>query len=317
MRVRAIVVAAASVFGVLLGIQSWGCSGDNKTQTEPTRQSRKGEACQVSGDCLPGLGCAPLPSCTGGTTGPCGSGGVCVVANFNVSVTAKECVISECSVAADCCPTPPSNCASLLTLCNADAGASSTAACVQYQTQCVCDNTRRDCQSDRCITHCSSDVDCVTTGGAPKCSAGTCVQCASDSDCGSAGTLSCLNGKCQAPCQGDGDCPGFERCLDQKCVESGCQTDRECIAATRNVESTCGTDGKCIVPCQTDLECGSPTSYSFFSCINNQCIYTGCQSDKDCRLLLTGPSDASTIPTKEHVVCRDKSTPGQTTIPAK
>ena len=129
--------------------------------------------------------------------------------------------------------------------------------------------------------------------------------------------LECLSGTCQAPCQTDGDCAGFNRCLAGKCIESGCQTDRECVAATRNVEATCGTDGKCIVPCQTDLECGNPKSYSFFSCIQNQCLYTGCQSDKDCRLLLTGASDAGTLPAKQHVVCRDKVAPGNVTRPAQ
>jgi hypothetical protein len=308
MRVRAIVlVASAAALGVV-AIHTWGCgSSDNTTQTEPVRQSRKGEACQVTGDCVSGLACQPIPG---------GAGGICVLGTFNVSVTAKECVLSECSVAADCCPTPPSNCAQLLQNCLALLDAGVTNACDSYKQQCQCDTTKRDCTSDRCIVHCSTDIDCISTGTAPKCSAGTCVQCVNDGDCGTGNGVSCLNGKCQAPCQGDGDCPGFQRCVDTKCIESGCQTDRECIASTRNVEATCGTDGKCIVPCQTDLECGSPKSYSFFSCVNAQCIYTGCQSDKDCRLLLTGPSDASTIPPKEHVVCRDKSTPGQTTIPA-
>jgi hypothetical protein len=291
------------VFGAVLAAHVWGCGGsDSKTDTQPQRQSRKGEACQVSGDCLPGLGCKPNAA---------GGGGTCVVANFNVSVTARECVVSECSTAADCCNPPTGvNCTQLLMQC-ADAGPASIF-CTEYNQFCKCD--RKDCVADACITKCSQDVDCAGVGGTPKCAAGTCVQCASDMDCGGAGTqLACLNGKCQAPCMGDGDCPGFERCVDMKCIESGCQTDRECIAATRDVEASCGTDGKCIVPCQTDLECGDPVNYHFFSCINNQCIYTGCQTDKDCRLALTGPSDATVIPAKEHVICRDKTTPGNVT----
>jgi hypothetical protein len=297
MRARLIVVGGTAAFGALLGAVIFACGGDDKTTTEPARQSRKGEACQVSGDCLPGLGCKANPA---------GGGGTCVVANFNVSVTAKECVLSECSVAADCCNIPTGvNCSMLLMECG-DSGPTSVF-CQEYQAECACE--RKDCVNDSCVTKCTSDTDCFGSG-LPKCAGGVCVQCGSDTDCGSGSgsMLQCINGRCNSPCMGDGDCPGFQRCVDMKCIESGCQTDRECIAATRDVESTCGTDGKCIVPCQTDLECGDPTNYKFFSCINNQCIYTGCQTDKDCRLALSGPSDASTLPSpKDHLVCRDKA----------
>ncbi len=295
MRARVVVgFGGVAALGALLGVSVFACSSDDKTQTEPTRQSRKGEACQVSGDCLPGLACkANL-----------GGGGTCVVGNFNVAVTSKECVESQCSTAADCCNVSPSvNCTMLQAQC-ADAGPTSFY-CQQYNSQCSC--ARTDCINDRCVSKCTMDSDCFASTGLPRCAGGVCVQCGSDTDCGSGGTLQCINGRCQAPCMSDGDCPGFQRCVQMKCIESGCQTDRECIAATRNVESTCGTDGKCIVPCQTDLECGDPTNYKFFSCINNQCLYTGCQTDKDCRIFVTGPSDASTVGPKEHFVCRDKS----------
>jgi hypothetical protein len=183
-----------------------------------------------------------------------------------------------------------------------------------------------------------NDSTCAINGGGGKCLGGKCGQCASDDDCGGAGSdLTCVSGKCQAPCQGDGDCAGFDRCLQGKCVESGCQTNRECIAATRNVEATCGTDGKCIVPCQTDLECGNPKGYSFFSCVGGQCLYMGCESDKDCRLLLGSGSSSSSssssssgttssssssgssgvLSSKQHVVCRDKQVPNATTKPAQ
>jgi len=85
-------------------------------------------------------------------------------------------------------------------------------------------------------------------------------------------------------------------------VESGCQTDRECIAATRNVEATCGKDGKCVVACQTDLECGNPKDYSFYSCISGQCTYVGCASDKECELYMGSSGTGS----QGRVVCRDK-----------
>ena len=50
--------------------------------------------------------------------------GVCVLGVFNVSQTAKECAITECQQASDCCDTPPSGCDSLKASCDSqrDAG---------------------------------------------------------------------------------------------------------------------------------------------------------------------------------------------------
>lgn len=245
-------------------------------------------------DCSAGLSCLPAPG---------GGGGVCVTGEFKVSQTAKECAIIQCTQSIDCCPTPPATCPQLAAAC-ADGGGSPSA-CAQYNALCKCDALRYDCTEGRCRARCNIDSEC---GGTLRCSGGKCVECVDDSTCATGFT--CINGACQAPCQGDGDCPAFNRCAAGKCVESGCQTDRECVAATRNVEATCGTDGKCIVPCQTDLECGNPKAYNFYSCINRQCVYVGCASDKDCLLYYTGFSDAGIANPngKTHVLCRDKAT---------
>ena len=77
-------------------------------------------------------------------------------------------------------------------------------------------------------------------------------------------------------------------------MESGCKTDRECINATKNVDSKCN-EGKCVIACRTDLECGNPRLYNFFSCLNGECTYTGCESDKDCRLFFSGATDAGAL----------------------
>jgi hypothetical protein len=228
-----------------------------------------------------------------------------VIASFGVAPTGKECAVVECAVAGDCCPPPPSDCGGLLATCSADAGTPSDIACQQYNASCLCSAGRRSCEANKCISHCFDDTECASsTSGAIKCSGGTCVQCTSDRDCSN--DAFCNNGRCLAPCASDGDCAGFKRCLNGRCIDSGCQTDRECISATGNVEALCGTDGACITPCETDLECGNPKAYKFFSCVNRQCVATGCQSDKDCRLLLTGTADDTTLPLNEHVVCREK-----------
>lgn len=302
MRTRTFVASGLMVLGAVAVIGAQGCGDDD----DDRRLSRKGEACQVTNDCESGLSCVPI---SGGTFG-----GVCVVGEFRISATAKECAIIECQTPQDCCPDLPPNCATLAAQCaQSDAGIGATA-CQQYDLLCKCDTTRFDCNASKCERRCNSDTECISGGSsATKCSGGKCVRCASDSDCPT--NQQCLSGQCQPPCETDGDCAGFSRCVTGRCVESGCETDRECVASTRNVEATCGTNGKCIVPCQTDLECGSPKSYSFFSCVQNQCTYMGCQTEKDCRLLLTG--DAGGLGTKQKVVCREPVLPGATTKPAQ
>jgi len=300
MRFKAVFGSSVLIAGF---VAVYGCGKDD---TPTARISQKGEACQVTNDCAGGLACIPVPG---------GAVSICTVATFQITQTARECAVIDCTTAADCSPTLPSSCPNLLNACAADAGSSSVTACQQYDLLCKPDTNKIDCVQNKCINKCTSDVECVSSSAGRKCAGGVCVQCAGDSDCSNG--QQCLSGTCQSPCQTDGDCAGFNRCNAGKCVESGCQTDRECVAATKNVEATCGTDGKCIVPCQTDLECGNPKAYSFFSCIQNQCLYTGCQTDKDCRLLLTGPSDSGTLPAKQHVVCRDKTTPSNLTKPAQ
>lgn len=321
----AVLASGIMIVGLLVASINSGCGDDDEpTATNPARLARKGEACQTTNDCAGGLACMP------------GAGesnvGTCVVGVFNVSQTAKECVTIECQQAADCCDDPPSGCALLKTRCETDLAQDDAAAspyCAQYALECVCDATKRDCENGQCVSKCTDDSSCATSGG--KCLGGKCGQCANDDDCKKGdptSDLACVNAKCQPPCKGDGDCPGFERCLQGRCMESGCQSNRECISATRNVEATCGTDGRCIVPCQTDLECGNPKGYSFFSCVQGQCLYMGCESDKDCRLFLKGTgsstgttsggtSGSSSVSTKEHIICRDKVVPNPTTRPAK
>jgi Cys-rich repeat protein len=174
--------------------------------------------------------------------------------------------------------------------------------CQEYMQLC-CDATKYNCDNGKCSSRCNTDRDCF--GQAQRCDPnGKCVECLSDSNCAMGET--CQNEFCQAPCTSDGDCPAFNRCNNGQCVSSGCKTDRECIAATKNVEAKCGSDGKCTIPCQSDLECGNPKEYAFYSCISNQCVYVGCDTDKDCELYYTGGSDAAP-PQHTHFICRNKT----------
>ena len=260
-----------TILCTLLPIAAALASGCSKDDT--TRQSRKGEACQVTNDCAGGLSCVPRPSGT--------AGGVCVTGDFQVAPTAKECAIIQCSMPVDCCPTPPSNCASLKSQCDLG-GASSASYCAQYKAQCLCDGSAYACTAGACIAQapaCKLDADC----GSNACVSGKCVECKTNDQCGGGST--CVSGACVKGCTLDSECPAFNRCASGQCVEGSCKSDRECVAATGSVEAKCNTTTtKCTVPCQTDLECGSSQDYNFYSCIAHECIYTGCDSDKMCEL---------------------------------
>lgn len=273
-----------------------GCKSD-----PVVRASQKGEECQTTSDCSSPLSCVPAPS---------GNGGICVVGVFHVAATAKECAIIACAQPVDCCPTVPTgiDCVSLNMQCMT--GGPMSFSCNEYKQYCQCDGSKFSCDNGACHSHCNTDPDCNggSNTGPYKCASGQCSLCLTDADCRSGDTCNTSVGECQPPCQGDGDCAGFERCTDGKCAASGCKSDRECVAATKNVEAKCGKDTKCTVPCQTDLECGNPKEYSFYSCIASVCTYTGCDTDKDCELYITGGSDAGTpFGKKTHIVCRDKA----------
>jgi Cys-rich repeat protein len=226
------------------------------------RPAHKGEACKTTNDCAAALSCVPSQGA--------GGGGICVTGEFNVGTTAKECALIQCSTPSDCCPTGST----------------------------TCDESRYTCVDSMCKSvQCLSDTSCF---GGEKCVNGQCQQCADDSSC--AAGESCLAGQCIPPCTLDSECPASNRCTDGKCTDSGCKSDRECIASTSNVEATCGSDGKCVVACQTDLECGNPKEYNFYSCISGKCTYVGCVNDKECELYMTHGISGG----KGHAVCRDK-----------
>lgn len=284
-----------------LRLVGWICAGllgaavvaacSSKTEAGP-RKSRKGEVCQTTQDCDGSLSCVPK----GGTSGL----GICVQGEFKVAKTAKECVVIQCTKAKDCCPTLPSSCTQL----DADCKQGITSACTQYDRLCVCDEDKFRCEKNKCTSVCSDDADC---GGVSKCVDGECVQCEADDDCDrvNPGAI-CSSGACVQPCKADTECALFSRCSKGRCVEGGCETNRECVAATDNVEALC-QNKKCVVPCQTDLECGNPTDYKFFSCIDKQCVYVGCESDKECQFYVGNSGTPIPGSKPPQIACKDKA----------
>jgi hypothetical protein len=294
----AVLVPASAV---LLCLLAWpGCGSSSPPITiapaavdaAPPRLSQKGEACRTSSDCGDKLACVPIS----------GSVSVCSTAVFNIKPTGKECVASECLDAAECCAarTNPS-CADYLMRCkdiaNGQQDSGTNVYCRIYEQQCKCDSYT--CKAGVCGTACTTPSDCQRNGSGQYCVAGSCVQCMDDTSCPQGSK--CVANRCEAGCKGDGDCLGFSRCKEGQCVASGCQTDRECIIATRKVDSKCAA-GKCVTSCTADTECSNGEAFSFFACANNQCTYTGCETEKDCRILNSGTGANGSL-NPRHVQC--------------
>lgn len=305
---------------VLVGVVVFAaCSSDDDNKTV-AGTSGKGQACQKTSDCATGLACLPSSA---------GIGGTCVPGVFSLIPTGKECVTIDCQAPKDCCPQltggSDSVCTNLKATCDeeTDAGFGTTnAACEEYKSECVCDDTQYTCINNTCGQSCKDDADC-TSNAAPKCLGGACGACVIDTDCASQGSnYTCVNAKCKPPCQTDGDCSNFDRCITGKCTPGGCQSDRECVYALNREDATCGTDGRCTTPCQSDTECGDPVAkYNYMKCNAGKCQFIGCQEDKDCTFFANGSSITSSssgnviIDTNpnSHVVCQFPTTPTSAT----
>ena len=279
------------------------------------------------------LGCVAT-SCTSSAT--CGAGtcpaGYC-------SNTAASCTSNT-----DCVDTCVSGfCAASGFSCTTDQNCSSGICTARY---CSCTNPQYNpsnpicsdpdcvnlctlkCSDERCVVDdsCTTNVDCTT---APRriCSAGACVQCVQDMDCKTADGEQCRSNVCKKPCTASEQCPLFHGCKDGDCVETGCQSDRECVlAANRDtgaggntgvVSSSSSEDARlskclpsdadpkvntCKIPCENDGACGS----EFQVCDKGYCRFIGCETDDECRAYLGIQNETETDakPYISHALCR-------------
>jgi hypothetical protein len=280
------------VLSSIVGAVLFAACGSDKTTVEPARLSGRGESCRASGDCAAGLVCV---------------GSVCSVGSLQIMPTGKQCVLVACHEPKDCCPIPPTNCASLQQACEAGF----TVDCQQYQALCMCDGSKFTCDSGKCSQVCTpSDgvtIDsCKVMGQGFSCVNGKCVECMQDTDCPMVGSVTrvCKDNKCQIKCTKDLDCDPFYTCDmgTSTCVYSGCKTNLECISKTGNALAVC-MDTKCDVPCQSDPECTrtaipqpvpqpGAVMLGLQVCVSSHCVDVGCDTDDQCRILnrITGGS---------------------------
>jgi hypothetical protein len=305
-------------FVVMLGfIFVTASCAEKEAETAPVESGIRGESCQDWEDCGVGLSCIDnqcvvdsfpvavsadqcqyvectipeqccslanfdcdgfLQSCTDGDSAGCAN----YRANCTCSAATQSCKNGEClfkcNSAQDCCPSLNINfCFELEQQC--ELGVPS--ACENYSlVGCDCDASAYTCTLEgQCQAACELDAECP--GG--FCQAEKCVSCRNDNDCG-AGER-CFGYTCIETCANNTNCPAFHTCdlVTGVCKESGCYTDKECVAGSGNVLATCQASA-CVVPCTTDLECDTPTNYGNLKCQDGICTDVGCETDQECKI---------------------------------
>jgi hypothetical protein len=249
--------------------------------SEPgTRYSGAGESCQAKNDCTPELSCV-MTTCRDTAVG--------------LPQLSKSCYRVECATQADCCASfvPNANCDMYKANCQTD-----PIFCNTYRSLCQCN---MDCQDELCVmaaNGCMSNAECTSTQ-TPFCVDNQCRQCGADTDCsGSDGK--CVDGTCMAPCSADENCPLLEQCQDGACVQTGCQSDRECAFLMHNAQTKC-SDGMCSVPCSDDVDCANDKNTTGFdTCQDGVCKFIGCDNDSECRALLGLANQKTNV----RAVCR-------------
>jgi hypothetical protein len=238
---------------------------------------KRGESCETRSDCEAGLTCIE---------------NTCVIDDFGLEKTDKVCVSVACSEPADCLTQyTTEQCDTYETDCMADpATETSLQSCDLRRLYCIAANW--DCTSagacaftGSCTYQYSVSYDCPTSVAGNVCDTDTdsCVECVEAIDCGV--NQDCVENKCVTTCQVKEDCPFFNTCDEGACIETGCESDRECVAWTYNALATCDADsGECVEPCQTDAECDSAFNYSFRACVEGTCEDVGCDTDEECRI---------------------------------
>lgn len=269
------VLCTLGAFFCALCLGALGCDDDEAPTgpqlTAPQNRGVKGESCRARNDCSEGLSCVR---------------NVCVVDEFPITPTAKGCDVIECNAVADCVRFAD-GCEELQQVC----AEGEMDACAAFEQNC-----NFVCEANRCESRCSEDTDCRPG----MCQAGVCVQCVGNEDCGE--DERCVRGQCIEPCRDDLACPLFHACVDGECVETGCDSDRACVALLRNVEARC-LEGACTAPCITDSDCDDPDDYDFMKCVGGLCQHVGCDSDSECRARIfgDGPVEGDVL----DVVCRE------------
>ena len=292
----------------LLSVVSFAGCSKNAQKVEPETRGKRGENCQARNDCETGLACL---------------NGICAKNEFNIDVSAKQCVRSECKEDTDCCgdraTEAPAKCKNRNAIC--DTATRNLPGCVA--SSCTSDTTCNGgtCKPGFCSgtgqnsAMCTTAADCakntcvIPAGGTLGTCSLTFASCSDLSPC-LATTASCLNRTCDCvnplynpedPICADPECEDIclLRCEDSLCItDKSCKTANDCLAVGL---PTCDDDGRC-VECTADEDCDEKNDETcekgachkpctqneecglFEACDGGDCVYVGCQSDRECIL---------------------------------
>lgn len=305
MALRSLIAALSLVAVSALGLQ--GCSKDAQ-KVQPETRGKRGETCLARNDCDTGLACLS---------------GICAKNEFNIDVTAKQCIREECSETADCCgdkaTEAPAKCADrnaiceaanrlipgcATTSCTSDAtcnGGTCTPGFCQgtYQVSTDACQVAADCPKNICIIPSGSVSGSCALSGA-FCDATT--TCTTYTATCSSRICNCVNPiyKPEDPICSDPDCEDIclLRCQDNLCLEDkSCKTDAQCLALGLQV-----CDGGRCVECTSKADCDEDNEETcvsgrchkpckaneecplFEACVDGDCEYVGCNDDRECIL---------------------------------
>jgi hypothetical protein len=300
--------SGASSGGSSGGSGSGSSSGSAVPEAAPPHLGARGDVCQATSECGPGLECVSSPSF--------GGGGICDISSYGLSgnVTGKTCT-GECNTAADCCDLPVDKytvgatvihqCADLTTIINGQtcpsAGDTSLLgqACFLNATYCGTCGTSWTCTANQCIfTAACNQSNVATPAGVGGCAefsrlghpltetcnptTSTCTTPTSTTGCTQA--TDCTNesyvaftgataGICKAP-GGSGDCV----CQNTFCYLA-CSKDLDCATGY-----TCDTTSRLCKPvgaCTSNAQCVTTTGDVLSTCVSGKCTEP-CTSDHDC-----------------------------------
>jgi hypothetical protein len=279
------------------GLFSVACSKDDTVPA--ARLSNLGESCRSSGDCVGAYVCV-------GTT--------CSVANTGISPTSNQCVLLQCTTAADCCSPQVSatQCDTYNTACQAATDPTTSFDCEEYNALC-CPQAAIDklaCTNNVCHSICAADTDCTALGIArPYCFSQACVQCTTNAQCTQTGYVCSKDNTCVPSCTARADCPAFNDCQNNYCQYVGCANDRECEVAKGSAQAYCDSNKVCQVgSCSSDSTCFHPQTsaaapittgtniYAYQVCVSGRCQNAGCGTDDECKAFLANDIATSNNP---------------------
>lgn len=297
------------------------CCG-NRPKEAPAKCDNRASICQTPS--LPGCittSCTSSESCGAGScpTGTCNNSGSSCTSNTDCADPCVEgvCAVSQlsCSTDLDCYQ---GTCSIRYCSCSNPDYNPSDPICSDPDCTNLCN---LKCSDERCVqdNSCKSDADCPLAA-LSICSGGSCVECVENDDCETDEGEECRNNVCKKPCVANEQCPLFHSCRDGDCVETGCQSDRECVLAANMGGQDQGSSNQdarlskclpsnedpliktCKVPCENDGACAS----EFQICDAGYCRFIGCDTDDECRgyLGIANETETEARPFISRAVCR-------------